>query len=590
MSSVVSSFGGKFKKFFTKKNIVILACSVGVIAIGIGVYLALNVFGASDQTHTELLYLEETATNGNIIVGVSESGTASLITTDIEVEYGMTVEEIYVSSGSFVVEGEAMALVNLDDYDADEAAETTLAAAELALLELEIETETKLVQAQSTYDQAIEAGENASTIYNLAIDEVNDGYNDIVENISDLNDEIDDIEDQIANGLTDDQGVSDAEDDVEEAEATIASLTIAIVTAEETVAAETIANETAQTEADAANALIDPEDPTAVMVVAEISTSASEELASLEMQLEQAEANLTVAETALEKAESDYDTAYDMLDEQLEELEDQLDTQKTAKTKYASTMDSDKLKAQETYDLAIATYNNAGTVYDNTITSLEEAIEEAEEYIAELEEADDDDDETLIIDENGYVLAPFTGYVMSVTEIDVDMANVSPLSISLADSSCCELSVSIAQEDISDVEVGMDVDVLFDAYEDYTMDAYVDSIEMTTSSGISASVSYTVVIHCDVPEIEDDTIALFQGMTATVTFILKEVDDVLVISSKCVTTTDGVETVQVLNADETIETREIVTGFSDGFDVEITSGLEEGEIVIIESAVSSNAY
>ncbi len=564
---------GSLKSKLTKKTIIAIASVAAALVVGACVFVIYKqVSKNQSKTVSEILYIEETAAYGDIVVGVSESASASLVTSDVMVEAGMEVEEVYVSSGQFVTEGEIIAKLNLDDYE-ETTAEEEIEALEAELAELEIECESKLIQATSTYDKAIENGENAYTVYSLAIDEINDGYNDIVDNISDLNDEIDDIEDQIANGLTDDQGLADAKEEVADKEDEITNLTIAVATAQEEADKETADNQTALASDPSAN----------------VSTTANDSLTALEKELEQAETELETLETAVTKAQSDYDTAYANLDSQLESLEEQLDSQQTAKTKYLLTMATDKISAQETYDLTMVTYNAAQSVYDSAVEEIEEMLEQAQAAITDYEE-DDDEDSTLVIDENDYLLAPFTGYIMSVTEIDSGMDNVSPLIISLADSSCAELSVSIDQEDISDVVVGMDVNVVFDAYTGYTMEAYVDSIEMTTSSGISASVSYTVVIHCEVPQETEDTIAIFQGMTATATFVLKQVEDVLVISSKCITTENGLEYVNVLRDDGTVDTLEIVTGFSDGFDVEVTSGLEEGDVVIIESAVSANAY
>lgn len=292
----------------TKKQIIIMSSTAGVIVIAILCVAIFHTVSANQvSTNSETLYLEETASLGSIIVGVSESGTASMITTEIQSEAGMDIVEVYVSSGQFVVEGEIIALMDLSDYEAsDSSNEVSLETAETELAALESEYEEKMITIQKTYDLSVSAGEAAYSVYTLEIAEIDDGLTEITDNISDLNDEIDDIEDQIANGLYDDQGLADASDAVGEMEDTIAALTIEITTAKASAST--------------------PEELEAV--------------SELENELTSYENQLTSLESDYEKAKEDYTTAYNNLDDELESLESQLTSQQTAKTKYLNTMDS----------------------------------------------------------------------------------------------------------------------------------------------------------------------------------------------------------------------------------------------------------
>ena len=74
---------------------------------------------------------------------------------------------------------------------------------------------------------------------------------------------------------------------------------------------------------------------------------------------------------------------------------------------------------------------------------------------------------------------------------------------------------------------------------------------------------------------------LLQGMTCSVKFIQKRVENVLTLANKAITLTDGKQTVIVQMADGSHEEREIKTGFSDGRTSEVTSGLSAGEIVVV---------
>lgn len=74
-------------------------------------------------------------------------------------------------------------------------------------------------------------------------------------------------------------------------------------------------------------------------------------------------------------------------------------------------------------------------------------------------------------------------------------------------------------------------------------------------------------------------------MTANVTFITKQVKDVLYISNRAVIT-DGTDSyVTKMLADGTKEKLRVQTGFSNGNYVEVSGELSEGDTILIESKV-----
>jgi HlyD family secretion protein len=64
------------------------------------------------------------------------------------------------------------------------------------------------------------------------------------------------------------------------------------------------------------------------------------------------------------------------------------------------------------------------------------------------------------------------------------------------------------------------------------------------------------------------------------------VEDVLYVSNKAITTEGTKSYVTLQKEDGTTQKTMVTTGFSDGHNVEIKSGLEEGDTVLIESQVS----
>ena len=153
----------------------------------------------------------------------------------------------------------------------------------------------------------------------------------------------------------------------------------------------------------------------------------------------------------------------------------------------------------------------------------------------------------------------------------------------IADASEVTITVSVDQEDIASIAVNDEVNVDFTAYTGMTYKGVVSSISTTASSDSSSTVTYPVVV-----TLTGDVSAIYSGMSADVTFVTKEMEDVLYVSNKTIINEGTKSYVKVKASDGTITKVEVETGFSDGNNVEITSGITEGETVLIESQVKSN--
>ncbi len=542
----------KMKKM-SKKKIIAIIVSVAVLVSAIGgvvIYQSANRGEAMATLDMAALYQDEIVELSDIIVGTSETGTASLVYQEIELDEAYEVTEIFAASGVYVEEGDILATIDLENSNLGNSDEQQdLDDAITSLAQLEIEVDSNKAMAKATYDKSVASGESAETIYNLEIEDIDDTLDGYYEDIADLEDEIEELESLLKNGLTSDYGISDANSDIVEAEANIAST-------EELIAAETDATV----------------------------------LAELQKTLETYEQAKTSAESALSTATDQYDDAYEQTEEQLEQSENELTALEKNSASYAASVNTLKLNAKSTYDTTMFTYSNAYALYTLTIQELDEQLEEAEELIEELTEELENggNSEAVVIDVDGNLLAPCSGYVTTVTEpssvtMDGNTMNTG-LYITVSDGAYAQIDVSIAQDDIADISIGMAANVVFDSYEDVLIESEVDSLSLTPSGDMTSSVNYTVTIICDIPEGEDMTI--FSSMTATVTFVEAQAIDVLAISTNYVVYEDGQQYAYRELEDGTVEKVELVTGFSDGFDVEIISGLELGDIVLNESAVT----
>jgi hypothetical protein len=85
-----------------------------------------------------------------------------------------------------------------------------------------------------------------------------------------------------------------------------------------------------------------------------------------------------------------------------------------------------------------------------------------------------------------------------------------------------------------------------------------------------------------------ETVTLKQGLTATVTVTIESRSNVLVVPNRALSKSAGIYTVQVVDGDKT-ETRQVTVGLADSSYTEITSGLSEGEIVVVKTSSSTSS-
>ena len=152
----------------------------------------------------------------------------------------------------------------------------------------------------------------------------------------------------------------------------------------------------------------------------------------------------------------------------------------------------------------------------------------------------------------------------------------------IQDPSAVTVSVDSAQDDISLGLIGNSVNIEFTAYPDEVYHGTVTAISASVTDFRTSTVSYPVTV-----TLSGDTARIYDGMTGNVTFITKEVTDVIHVSNKAILREGTTSYVKRKLADSTVERVEVETGFSNGYQVEIISGLSEGDVVLIESQVNA---
>jgi RND family efflux transporter MFP subunit len=306
--------------------------------------------------------------------------------------------------------------------------------------------------------------------------------------------------------------------------------------------------------------------------------------------------------------------------------------------KELTTLERDLLQAKISLENAKVALSNAemAAVVDYWEVDIKEM--QVELAKARLEDARTELEEAL--EASPEVTAPFDGFITKVNVSGGDEVKKGTVAVQLADPDEFEVDILVSEMDIFQVELGGKAVVQLDAVQGLSLPAEVTHISPTATiqQGV---VNYNVkvelkpletvmqewqearqearenVVQRELPErlrqaIEsgqitqeqaDEIIAQMQqaqgeqqeqlpttlpenfqlreGLTATVSVIVEERNDVLLVPNGAITTQGGQSYIQVISSTGTTEKRAIKTGITDYVNTEVTEGLSEGEKVVI---------
>lgn len=130
------------------------------------------------------------------------------------------------------------------------------------------------------------------------------------------------------------------------------------------------------------------------------------------------------------------------------------------------------------------------------------------------------------------------------------------------------IEVNIEEADINKVKVGQKAYATFDAIDGLNLEGEVSFISLTSNTNSNGIVTYLVRVMFSNKETQ-----IREGMTASVTFVTSEAQDVLYIPVAAVRNVGGKPSVEMVDGTRS----QVTTGFTDGTYVEIMSGLKEGD-------------
>jgi RND family efflux transporter MFP subunit len=173
------------------------------------------------------------------------------------------------------------------------------------------------------------------------------------------------------------------------------------------------------------------------------------------------------------------------------------------------------------------------------------------------------------------IKAPFGGVVFAVNAESGATYQAETSLFTIGDPNALEVIANITEEDYPIVSVGQAVEVFFDARADVTVQGNVDRIIPKRIEGDSPRYHIYITLN-DVPD------GLADGMTADASITITKREDVICLP-RSIVRASGVDKVTLKIWNGTAEeTREVTVGLRGDSDVEIISGLNVGDQVVIQ--------
>jgi len=365
------------------------------------------------------------------------------------------------------------------------------------------------------------------------------------------------------------------------------------------------------------------------------------QLKTKENNLLQAEINIKNAEIALDNAKNPY------TEEEIEEAEDELRlAEDQLRYDLRHGPESAVLQSQQNVYQKQKTLDDMEDAADDEDIEIKEMQLRLAQ--AQLDNAMDEVEDAL--DSSLEVTAPFDGFITQVNVSGGDEIMKGTVAVQVADPTKYETVLWVSETDIFDVKVGGDAEVEVDAVSMLTLPAEVTNISPTAtiSSGV---VNYEVTVTVEslaavrqkqqaemaarqeemqammssgevppqlqaavdsgqmtkeqaeammrdwqagegltmeeIPSLIAEDFELKEGLSVTVSILISQASDVLLVPNSAITYLRGEAYVQVMSAEGVPEERPVQVGISDYQNTEVTEGLSEGEEVVVPETVDT---
>lgn len=474
------------KRFIIKGCVLLIGigCAVG----GIIYFLLLRQSGGENSRPDRRGQMQS---DGSIVA----SGTTmvGMVEDSYDIDYldeELYIEEVYISSGDEVKEGDPILKLSEDTVTAGQKQlEKAVTKAELDYRDGVVDYHLSQVDEENTYEQSIKKGELAASVYADTLASMDENIASLQKEIADKQEELQEYQDAI------DKDTYYEEYEVEYKK-NIFETNYAVFY--ERVNTWNLAKYLRYTEAD----------PEKVYFVADKERDK-------DAQAKQAVTQLTSFLTRVYQYQDAYETALEAYEDakkdaavQLEKVKVEIESLQLELQEAQLNYEADRNAAKAEYETAIAEADAAESTYQTAIKKLEEALEaqendkeDAKDNLAHFEELVGD----------GYFRASSNGSALVVTSQEATDLTDGTMVMAYSNPDTVTVTVAVDQSNIAQLAIGDKATVAIADHGDF--DAVISEIQPTASSDSRSSVTYNVKV-----TLEGDVSDLDVNLTATVTF------------------------------------------------------------------------
>ncbi|KPU45134.1 macrolide export protein MacA [Oxobacter pfennigii] len=235
----------------------------------------------------------------------------------------------------------------------------------------------------------------------------------------------------------------------------------------------------------------------------------------------------------------------------------------------------------EKYNNAKLTYDRMKTLYDSGAISKKD-LEQAELaassiqldlYSAQLSQAEVSYNQAMQNLQNTVIESPIRGIVSAVNVEAGEMASTAQPAVTIVDMDIVNVQIGAAENMISSLKLGQEVKIALTAIPGKEYTGHIENISPVADSKTQM---YPVIINIDNKEQE-----ILPGMFAKVEFSTDTVNDAIIVKKESIKEKEGKSYVYVVENDAAVE-KEVAIGMDTGSLVEVISGLNEGENIIVK--------
>lgn len=227
--------------------------------------------------------------------------------------------------------------------------------------------------------------------------------------------------------------------------------------------------------------------------------------------------------------------------------------------------------AQAALQSALAAEQTIEVPGEGDVTAAQAAIAAAETGVAVALAAVDDT----------RLVAPVAGTVGQVPFVVGQLATSTSATggIAVIPDGPLEVVADFAESDAAGIAVGAEATVTFDALAGEQAKGSVIAVDPVATTSASGLITYSVRV-----QVVDPPDAVREGMTASVSVLINEVTDALIVPQGAITGSGDRASVLLQQPDGTTEATRVTIGLQGDAGTEVIGGLEEGDILVIPSA------